>query len=300
MKAKHLVSATILIAVGVVAWECGGNGACKSTCGNSVIECSEQCDNGASNGPNAPCSSSCTLQNVAVTSLQLTYERVTVTDSCNSLPPSASDLMVANAHVVLAGPTPIDEMWPVSQSNQKTYSGTLMPGVYQATVTLLDAKGNALTKPKMSMMADVELGNPTMNLMVNFTTDDYLMSYTGNFDFALHWGSSTGMCMGGGMKQTLTMTKHGSTTPLVAMTNDGEKLDGTATACVTPPVLGKMYQEVMMLPWGHYDLTVTGGQGSSIVFCQKYDVFVGVGVGTSTCDLTVEAYTPGGDMGTCP
>jgi hypothetical protein len=299
MKAKHLVSATILIAVGVVAWECGGNGACKSTCGNSMIECSEQCDNGAANGPNAPCSSSCTLQNVAETSLQVTYERLLVdSNSCASfLPPSAIDLGIANAHVVLTGPTPIDEMWPISQSNQKTYT-SLMPGIYQGTITLLDASGAALTKPKQSMMVDVELSNP-MQMMVSFSVADYTKSFTGNFDFALHWGTATDTCTTTNIKkQTLTMTPHGSTTPVMMMTNDGEKLDGTSFMCATPTM--PAYQEIKMMPWGQYDLTVTGGTGSNVVFCQKFSVLVGVGVGTSTCDLTVEAYTPGGDMGTCP
>jgi hypothetical protein len=294
---KPFVSAALLLAVGVVAWECGGSGHCNSICGNGVKECSEQCDNGPANGSaNNACSASCTLQNIATTQLSVSYERLHVdVASYPGFPaPTPLDLGLATAHVVLDGPSPIDEMWKASDTN-KMYSGSsLMPGTYSATITLLDAMNNPITMTKKSMMVDVAVGTPAV-ITISFTTDDYLKTYNGNFDFTLHWGSTTGRCATGD-KQTIIMTRPLHTTPVAMMTNDGEALDGTRVACFMPST-STQYQEVMMMPWGHYDMTVTSS-GLMPAYCTKFDVFVGVGVATPTYDLVVKPAST--DGGACP
>lgn len=297
---KHLVSAALLLAVGGVAWECGGSGDCQSTCGNGKQECSEQCDKGPANGTGTGCSSTCTLENIPTTQLNVSYERLHVdVASYPSFPaPTPKDLGIATAHVVLDGPTPKDEMWDAS-STQMMYSGPpsmFMPGTYQATITLLDAMNNPLTKPKKSMMVNVQVNNPVA-LMVSFTTDDYLKSYTGNFDFALHWGALAGTCATASVsQQTIKLTLPGQTTPVAMMTNDGEKLDGSMFTCY-PSTSTPKYQEVKMMTWGHYDMYVTS-QGAMPAYCSKFDVFVGVGVATPTYDLVVGPAST--DGGACP
>jgi cysteine-rich repeat protein len=299
---KHLVSAALLLAVGVVAWECGGSGDCQSTCGNGKQECSEQCDKGPANGTGTGCSSTCTIENIPTAQLSVSYERLHVdVASYPGYPaPTPTDLGIKTAHVQLAGPTPKDEMWDASNTTQMMYSGipsVFMPGNYQATITLLDMAGNPVTKPKTSMMVAVQVGTP-QTIFISFTTDDYLKSYTGNFDFALHWGDMTGTCTTAGVnKQTIKMTLPGQTTPVAMMTTDTppESLDGTMYKCFEPTMAPK-YQEVKMMNWGHYDMYVTSGNMPA--FCSKFDVFVGVGVGTPTYDLVVEPAST--DGGACP
>jgi cysteine-rich repeat protein len=294
------LSAMLLVGIGVAVVECGGS---DSNCGNGVVEPGEQCDNGPANGSSGnSCSASCTLQQVQRASLQVTYERLRVNvDSYPSFPaPTCTDLGIAQAHLVLTGPTSQDQM---AACGDNFVFDPVDPGTYQATITLLDAGGNPVTRPVMSTMIDVQVG-PMQNLNIVFDVPDYLRTdYKGNFDFLTWWGTKNTACGSATpavTKQTLTLTKPGDTTPIAMMTNTNEKLDGSSVPCFTKSA-GTQYQEVAMMPWGYYDLTVTGiSTGTTVAFCKKLSVFVGVGVGTPTYDLVVDPLDLADGGAACP
>ena len=191
------------------------------------------------------------------------------------------------AHLVLTGPTPADLMIPSSSTSMPF--DPVMPGTYQAEITLLDVSGAPVTKAVKSTMVDVQIGNQT-TITVAFLADDYLNSYTGNFDFLLSWGAAGKACAAvtpAVTMETLTLVKMGSATPVAAMTNTMHKLDGTPAGCFT--MTGAMqYEEVAALPWGYYDLTVTGKAAGAVAYCKKFKVFTGPGVANPTFSLVVD------------
>jgi len=292
------LSAVLLGGVGVALMECGDSGA---VCGNGIVEKGEQCDNGAANGtPGNPCSATCQLQGVPRAQLQVTYERLRVmTTAYPSFPaPTCNDLGVAKAHLVLTGPEPKD----VSMECGTNFMfDPITPGTYQATLTLVDMNGAALTKPVKSMMVSTDIGQaPVIDII--FDVPDYLNSYKGNFDFVPWWGTKNTACAaaaGGAVtQQTLKMTLPGSSTPVAMMTMSGEALDGSPKSCFTGTT--SMPDRVAMMPWGHYDVTVTGLVGSTLTWCKKFDIFVGVGVATPTYDLVVDPLSVGDGGMPCP
>jgi cysteine-rich repeat protein len=305
--APYALSVVLLVGVGAAVIECTG-----SVCGNGVKESGEQCDNGMLNGTQGNgCSAQCTLTSISRARLTVNVERLNVTvASYPDYPaPTCMDLGISKVHLVLTGPAPQDM---TTDCNNPSFSfDPIAPGTYQATVTLLDASGAPLTKPITSTMVDVEPAPTPTTLNLAFEIGDYLKSYTGNFDFMASWGADNIACSQATpavTKQTITMTLPGSTTPVAMMTNDGESLDGTPFTCFQPAAAPK-YQEVKMMPWGHYDLTITGESGppgpKMTSYCQKFDVFVGVGVATPTYALTVAGASMAdggvGDGGmTCP
>lgn len=302
----YALSAVLLLGIGAAVIECTG-----AVCGNGVKEADEQCDNGMLNGTQGNgCSAQCTLTSIARASLVVSYSRlnVSVASYPNYPAPTCMDLGIAKAHLVLTGPAPQD--LTADCGNPFSFD-PIAPGTYQATLTLVDSTGAPVTKPVTSAMIDVQVASTPTMLNLTFETTDYLKTYTGNFDFMASWGGDNLGCSQATpavTKQTITMTLPGSTTPVAMMTNDGESLDGTPFTCFQPAAAPK-YQEVKMMPWGHYDLTITGESGppgpKMTTYCQKFDVFVGVGVATPTYALTVAGASMGdggvGDGGmTCP
>lgn len=294
--APYALSVVLLTLVGAGVIQCTG-----SVCGNGVKESGEQCDNGKLNGTAMNgCSATCQLTSIARARLQVSYTRVDVqVASYPDFPiPTCMDLGIAKAHLVLTGPAPQDVT--ADCGNPFTFD-PIMPGTYQATLTLVDAQGAPVTKPVTSAMIDVPVAAQPTTLNLTFEMSDYLKSYMGNFDFLASWGADNTTCSQASPKvekQTITMTLPGSSTPVMMMTNDGESLDGTPFTCFDPMAAPK-YQEVKMMPWGHYDLTITGQAGAplAVSYCQKFDVFVGVGVATPTYSLTIAAASANADGG---
>lgn len=290
----YALSVALLCGIGVAVVECGDP---ASVCGNSVVEKGEQCDNGPGNGTAGNnCSAACTLQGVQRAQLKVTYERLRVmTTAYPSFPaPTCMDLGIKSAHLVLTGPEPQDM---TSDCGVDFMFSPITPGTYQAKLTLLDANGMAVTNDVTSMMVATDIGqSPVIDII--FDVSDYKKTYQGNFDFLPWWGSlNNGCSMANVNKETLLMTKKGSSTPIAMMTVDGMSLDGTQGNCFTGTTL--MPQRVVNMDWGYYDLTVTGKVGGMVQYCRKFDVFVGVGVGTPTYDLIVDPLST--DGGTpCP
>src|SRR5438067_10237630 len=154
MKSRFFPYAVIAMVVGGgVAWmECGKS----STCGNRKVGGDEQCDKGAMNGVDGSgCSADCKFANIAVATIEVSYSKL-----LNEVPGfngvACNDLGIGGAHVVVTGPQPTDEVW-TGCTQSKQYSN-VTPGTYAATITLLDANMQPLTKAVTTAMTDVQKG----------------------------------------------------------------------------------------------------------------------------------------------
>jgi|GEM_PF-2895866 len=293
---RILVASSGLVAVlgvGLFLLQCS-----SAVCGNGIKEDSEQCDNGVKNGTTGNnCSASCQSISIPRATLQISYSRLNVTsDGITSYPaPTCNDLGIANAQIVVAGPQPDTKLVPCSQTST-TYD-PIMPGMYQATITLLDSAGVALTKPKTSMMTDVQIGAPVV-ISMDFAEADYLKPYTGTLYLVPSWGPTNLQCAPAKVtKEGLLLVKSGTATPATGMTVLGRKLDGTLDTCFTPSS-STTFERIDNLPWGAYDLTILGYQGSDLSNCGRFHIFVGIGVATPTLKLSSNVNDP--DAGSCP
>jgi hypothetical protein len=240
------------------------------------------------------------IQSPAQPQLKVMYERLSINiDSYPNFPiPTCMDLGAVNAHLVLNGPDMKDVM-TACETGQFSFD-PVTAGTYQATLELLDGNGAPITKKVMSMMVDVQPSQMPTIIDIVFKQSDYLKSYTGNFDFMPWWGALNTTCSQGSVnKETLTLTPAGMTTPVMMVTRAGNKLNGMPGTCFVQST-GNNYDEVTAMPWGFYDLTVTGlANGNMVTYCQKFQVFVAIGVATPTYDLVV-APVGTGDGGACP
>jgi cysteine-rich repeat protein len=299
MKSRAFPYAVVALVVvgGGVAWvECGPN----STCGNSKVEGDEQCDKGAMNGVDGSgCSSDCKFANVAVASIQVSYSKL-----LNEVPGfngvACNDLGIGGAHVTLAGPQPVDEVW-MGCMQSKQYAN-VTPGTYSATITLLDANMQPLTNPVTTAMTDVEKG-PVTNLNINFMQADFVkQDYVGELDWDASWGMTDKRCADVSPAVTMEAVTlkdvHGAPVTTPSMTNDGLTLDGTFGACVSHSSTAP--QVVKPLTWGHYTLALQGKTSAGVTFCQSFDLFVPPGSAPQTYELVVNPYDPSADAGVCP
>jgi cysteine-rich repeat protein len=265
----------LTVAVGATLVHCSGP---SPVCGNGLVEAGEQCDKGPDNGsPKSGCSSTCQQQAISIASLQIFYTRL-MNEAPGFESATCADLGVNLAHVVLTGPSPVDEMWPCSKNS--TLYPNVMPGTYQATITLLDAAGAPLTKPVVSTQMEV-MAPQMVTLTVNFHQMDFVkQDYTGTLDFTPKWASMGQSCAQASpsVMQEGVMLKTPAGAMVMGMTTTGHKLDGTPGACFTGDTMTG-YERVTALPWGHYDLTLLGKiSGGATGYCKTFDVFVGPGV----------------------
>src|SRR5262249_7310670 len=148
---------------------------------------------------------------------------------------SCNDLGAAKAHIVVTGPTPRD-------TTTDCTAGSIMitdaqPGDYQATVALLDASMQPLTKAGTTMMGHVEVPG-MLALMVNFHQADFLkQDYTGTLYISPNWGAMNGTCASASPAvemESITLTK--GTAPVAGMTQTQtnmplHNLNGTLGVC---------------------------------------------------------------------
>jgi cysteine-rich repeat protein len=302
----YAVGLVLLGGLALTVVQCGG-----AVCGNNAVEGNEQCDKGSMNGQaGSGCSTECKLVGIPMASLQVAWNRLKIdVASFPSYPtPTCLDLGIDKVHVVLAGPTPKDEMIDCQTKSQQLYSA-IQPGTYQATVTFLDKNGAALTKDVKSAQADVQISPSPVNLILDFTTDDYLkQDYTGRLYLEPSWGTMGTFCAAAVpavVAMGVKLTPRGSTTPVPGMTNTLHKLDGTFSppdSCVTPmpsaqpPVT--LYADA--LPWGYYDVVLTGIAGGLTAYCQKFDVFVAPSASNANAPFKLTVGPAPVDGGACP
>lgn len=291
----YAVVAMVVVGGGVAWMECGKS----STCGNMKVESGEQCDKGAMNGVDGSgCTADCQFANIAVASIQVSYSKL-LNEVPNFNGVACNDLGIGGAHVVVTGPQPVDETW-AGCVQSKQYSN-VTPGTYQATITLLDANMQPLTKPTSTMMTDVQKG-PVTNLNINFLQKDFVkQDYVGQLDFDPQWGAMDKRCndISAMLQESVTLKDSAGalvTTP--ARTDDNLKLDGTFGNCFTGSSTAP--QRVKPLPWGHYTLILQARVMGTVGFCQSFEVFVPPGTSPMTYELVVNAFDASADGGSCP
>ncbi len=296
----------LVVAGGGVTWiECGGG----STCGNGKVEGDEQCDKGAQNGVDGSgCSADCKFANVAVASIQVSYSKL-LNEVMGFNGVACNDLGIGGAHVTLSGPAPVDETW-MGCMQSKQYAN-VAPGTYQATITLLDADMKPITNPVTTAMTDVAKG-PVTNLAINFRQSDFTkQDYRGFLDFDPSWGGAGKKCADSGvnLEQVLLKDGKGVAVTMPAKTSDGTPINGGFGQCFSADAT-TLYQRVgspegdmspaVMLPWGHYTLTLVGKGPMSVQFCKSFELFVPPGVSPMTYELVVDPFDPNSDAGACP
>lgn len=295
---KTWLGGALLALFGLVAFsQCGG-----SVCGNGKKEGGEECDAGKLNGAaNSGCSSECKIASLNVAGLEVFVTRL-VDASVGYEGASCTDLKAAKMHLVVTGPDPsfpYDMMLPCDPGSQLWPSVT--PGAYQATVTLLDTSGAALTKPKASATMNAALGSMTM-LSINFTKDDFLkQDYTGTLYFKPSWGEDATTCT----MASPMVTEYGvkltddSGNAVSAVSTANRTMDGTAAACFVPSSNGTS-EAVTNLAWGYYNLAFTGYvDATDVGYCGSFRVFNGPSAANQTYSLTVP-YVASADAGACP
>jgi len=293
-------------AAALVLSHCGG-----SVCGNGKVETGEQCDQGARNGMSGVgCTAECKLSSVITAKLQVSWARLkeTVGAYPNYPDGTCAALGIDKVRVAIDGPSAESVDLPCAMQNALTRD-PVTPGMYTVTITMLDASGTAISKPKASMPTDVQATGQATNISVELSKDDYVkQDYTGTLYFLPNWGASGGTCAAQSVGQTsVRLTPRGSSTPVMKMTSTmpARLLDGTPTGCFVP-MGNDLTEKAPTLPWGHYDMTITGTKTTSaqgtIDFCGKYDVFVGPGVANPSFQLVVASTGAGADggAGACP
>ena len=292
----YALSAVLVAGAALAVVECS-----SSVCGNSIVESGEQCDKGDQNGVSGSgCSADCKSVSIPIASVQVSFELLQ-----NEAPgysgSTCFDLGVKSWKVHLDGPTPKDDTLDCQQPSQQY--ANIMPGTYQATITLLDASGNALTKSVMTPMVNAQLGGTVATLDYNFKQSDFTkQDYTGTLYFMPNWGMTGGTCAQASLTQEALVLTTPAGQPVTGMTSDGLTLDGTFGTCFVPGATESSEKLAMQLPWGHYDLAIEGRMTSAGVaqFCTKFDVFVGPGATNSAYQLVV--LPPNADLGAgaCP
>jgi cysteine-rich repeat protein len=293
----YLLSAVLLGGIGAAILECGG-----SVCGNGVLESGEQCDKGMQNGvAGSGCSAQCQSVGIPRASVQVSFS-LFQTEAQGYLGSACSDLGIDHWTLHLDGPTTDDTSMPCL-TKQKLYDN-VTPGMYSATLTMFDANNNALTKPVKTATMSADLNGPMAMLYVDLHQTDFLkQDYTGILLFDPSWGASGTSCASASpavTMETVTLTPMGSTTPVAGMTVDGLKLDGTPGACFVKSGSASAERVSMMLPWGHYNLSIGGKAGSYLAYCKTFDVFVPAGPAPNAYELVVDAANPDAGAGSCP
>jgi cysteine-rich repeat protein len=279
----------------------------NAECGNGVKEGSEQCDNGAQNGAmGSGCSAMCTLVSIPRATVELDVQLLML-EAPRYVNASVNDLGVGTLHVVLSGPEGKDETW-MSTKLSSQWIG-VPAGDYQATVTLFDAAGAALTNPVTSMMGHVDIPGMLV-LKVNFHQADFIkQDYKGTLYVSPNWGALNGTCTGASPvvdQESIELRKMDGT-PVPGFTMIGipamndHNLDGTYGTCFDKAQVPlQLFEKVPNLTWGHYQVILRGKQNAGPVsYCQKFDdLFVGPGIQNPTYELIVNAADA--DMGPCP
>jgi cysteine-rich repeat protein len=294
-------------AAAIVLPHCGG-----SVCGNGKTETGEQCDQGDRNGkPGVGCSAECKLISVITAKLNVSWTRLSadVPSYPNYPDATCAALGIDRVRVDVAGPSAQTMELPCAQQNS-ILLGDVAAGSYTVTLTMLDSTGKALTTPKSSMPTDVQATGQQTEVRIELTKDDYVkQDYTGTLYFLPNWGMTGGTCASQNVGETsVWLTPRGSTTPVTKTTSTTpmRMLDGTRTPGCFVPAGNDLTEKAPTLPWGHYDMTITGRKASSapgtIDFCGKYGVFVGPGVANPSFQLVVPAAAAGvdGGAGACP
>jgi hypothetical protein len=298
---------------------CGG-----ARCGDGHLDPGEQCDEGAQNGqPGVACSASCQKISVPVVQLEVQWSPLLSHTGVDGFGGAhCEDVGAVFAHVVVTGPTRIDEMIPCVGIASRTFAADcpeadggmgmvscgqhLAEGSYQATVTLVRADGSAVTRAVSGDMV-AAIAGPVTQLPVDFEMADFLQSYTGSLELRLSWGADGNSCSQATppvVMEALRLSRMGmAVTGKHAIASDGtvgNALDGTPGTCYVPTTT-RFTEEAKDLDWGPYQLTIEGFAAgtATAAYCATQAIFIGPGTNNQIWTLTVPSVAQGGPDAGC-
>jgi hypothetical protein len=164
---------------------------------------------------------------------------------------------------------------------QVTFTG-LAQGPYTVFVAPLDANGNSVVHAPIMGTVVAGLPGSVTETMVYVPWTAWVGTYTGTFLFRLAWSGVT--CASAlpvpVVTQIITLTAGGNV--VTAMTDHGQRLDGTdPKPCVS--LSENFPQSATMLPFGPATLHVVGKDATDAVrFDNVFPTFVGAGISNPT------------------
>lgn len=179
------------------------------------------------------------------------------------------------------------------ECNQAQASFLKLPaGNYNAVLTALDELGESMVHaPTTTMVAAGTPDVPAM-ILVNLPFEQWARSYTGTLLFRLSWdGASCETAVPNVETQVLTLMV-GGTTVATAMTDVGQKLDGT-----DPKPCRKLSESFAQfaegIASGPATLTVTGKDiAGEVAFEKSFDTFIGAAKNNPTIMFDVSTPPP--------
>ncbi len=286
------LSSAFILAISLGTSGCGGD----SLCGNGTIDKGEECDEGSKNGTPGGCTTTCTLTSTPTLNVQVAYQRLV-----NEVPgyggSACSDLGIAQAQVVLFGPTDADmQMVSLTCASNSNIWSNVAAGSYHGSVTLFDAQQVALTKTLST--TPMTLSPPTNAMLsVDFHQTDFIkQDYTGSMYIVPEWGSASGTCSSAAVTKESIKLFNSSGAVVSGMTSKGHSLDGAEGTCFTPSS-STDGEQIDNLPWGHYHVQLVGRDSSdAISYCKLIEVFVGPGVANAAVEVLA---SPATDLSGC-
>lgn len=202
---------------------------------------------------------------------------------------SCVDFNVGKVHVDAVG----DDGTVVSTSddcgvNQVTFDG-LADQNYTVYAYPQDFGGaDLVSAPASAMVRGGQYGADT-TVTINVPWTSWVGTFSGTFLFRLSWGGMT--CAQAAPSavamQVLTLTVNG--TPVTAMTDSGQRLDGSDPEPCRP-LEDNFPQSATNVPFGPAHLVVDGRDtGNAMVFHHEFDTFVGAGITNPTITFDVPA-----------
>ena len=173
---------------------------------------------------------------------------------------------------------------------QVTFDGLPEGEPYTMFVEPEDGAGNPLVTYPTTVMVDAGAYQADTTVTANVPWTSWIGSFTGTFLFRLSWAGQ-GCSAAGVVTQNVTLSVNG--TPVSAVADNGQKLDGTdPKPCYD--IMQNFPQSATGVPFGPATVKVDGYDGSAtpvLIYSKTFDTFVGAGITNPTITFDVPAAT---------
>jgi len=173
---------------------------------------------------------------------------------------------------------------------QVTFDGLPEGEPYTMFVEPEDGAGNPLVTYPTTVMVDAGAYQADTTVTANVPWTSWIGTFTGTFLFRLSWAGQ-GCSAAGVVTQNVTLSVNG--TPVSAVADNGQKLDGTdPKPCYD--IMQNFPQSATGVPFGPATVKVDGYDGSAtpvLIYSKTFDTFVGAGITNPTITFDVPAAT---------
>jgi cysteine-rich repeat protein len=255
-----------ILAVGLALAGCGSDPVCGD--GHRDPDLGEQCDDGNDVDDDA-CHNNCTANVPGTFTILWAFNK---DDTVGFTGDNCTDMGVTQVQVDLSGPATAS--LTDSCSLRQVVFSDLVAGTYLIEVTPLDINGNA--KVGAPVQATVALSPGIMHeVVIPYTA--WTDSYTGTLFFRTRWAGQDCDAAVPPVTQHRFLLEL-ETGPATQMTDEGDKLDGTAPgACRS--VLEEFPQSALAIPFGPATFTIEGRDTDGTTqFSETFATFVGAGI----------------------